>query len=67
MKKTINIEGMSCQSCVNHVTEALEKVAGSVEVDLEAKQATVEVAGDVTSETLSQAVAGAGYTVVSIS
>jgi len=67
MKKTISIEGMTCQNCVKHVTEALEKVAGSVEVDLAAKQATVEVSGDVTNEALSQAVVGAGYTVTSVS
>jgi len=39
----INIEGMSCNGCVNSVTNALKGVRGvnSVEVSLEQKRATV--------------------------
>ena len=44
----LNVEGMMCQHCVAHVTKALEGTAGAsnVSVDLAAKSATFEVAGD---------------------
>jgi copper chaperone len=43
-KTTLNVEGMSCEHCVNAITKAvgaLEGVAG-VAVDLAAKTVTVE-------------------------
>ena len=65
MEKKIVIEGMMCQHCVAHVTEALTKLDGvTAVVDLESKTATVS--GDATDEALKQAVANAGYTVTSI-
>lgn len=65
MEKKIVIEGMMCQHCVAHVTEALTKLDGvTAVVDLESKTATVT--GDATDEALKQAVANAGYTVTSI-
>ena len=65
MEKKIVIEGMMCQHCVAHVTEALTKLDGvTAVVDLETKTATVT--GDATDEALKQAVANAGYTVTSI-
>ena len=65
MEKKIVIEGMMCQHCVAHVTEALTKLdGGTAVVDLETKTATVT--GDATDEALKQAVANAGYTVTSI-
>jgi len=69
MKKTIAIEGMTCQNCVKHVTEALESVAGAgaVAVDLDKKSAEVEAAGAVDDDALKNAVTRAGYTVISIS
>ena len=41
MKKVLHVEGMMCQMCVKHVTQALKNVAGveAVEVSLEAKTA----------------------------
>jgi len=43
VKKTLSIEGMSCQHCAMRVKGALEGVAGveSAEVELGAKRATV--------------------------
>ena len=43
-KSIINVNGMSCQHCVNAVTKALDKITGvfSVEVDLDAKTVTVQ-------------------------
>ncbi|MGN0035292.1 MAG: heavy metal translocating P-type ATPase [Coriobacteriales bacterium] len=63
MKKTFKVDGMMCQHCVAHVTEALEGVAGkgSAKVDLDAGTAVVEVPDGVTDEQLCAAVVDAGY------
>ena len=44
MKKTISIEGMSCNHCVAHVKEALEGLEGvtSVKVNLDKKCASIK-------------------------
>jgi Cu+-exporting ATPase len=60
------VEGMTCNNCVRHVTEALEGVPGveHAEVSLEQKRATVEVHdGAAGREQLSAAVQEAGYRV----
>ena len=69
MKKTMKIEGVMCQHCVAHVTKALQGVDGvqSVNVNLKKKFAEVELAQDVSNETLTAAVVEAGYEVKKIS
>jgi copper ion binding protein len=66
MKTTLNIEGMSCEHCVHHVTKALKGVAGvsSAKVDLEKKSAEVEHDVSVTPGALKAAVEEAGYETV---
>lgn len=68
MKKVLSIEGMTCNNCKKHVTEALREVAGvkSATVDLAKKNAVVESDMPVADETLKSAVADAGYTVTGI-
>ena len=68
MKKTLVIEGMMCMHCQRHVTSALQAVEGVQEVDvnLEAKTATVVLASDVADDVLASAVTEQGYTVVSV-
>jgi copper ion binding protein len=68
MKKQINIEGMSCGHCVRHVEEALKEVAGvgTVQVNLQGKNAVVEANDSVTDEALKAAVEEAGYDVTGI-
>ena len=63
MKKLLKVEGMMCQHCVKHVTDALMGVAGvtSVDVNLKKKGALVECSDDVTDEALTAAVKAAGY------
>lgn len=63
---TLNIEGMMCAHCVNHVTKALNGVDGAsdVAVDLEKNQATVGGASDLVTA-LTSAVEEAGYQVTS--
>jgi copper chaperone len=68
MKTTImNIEGMSCQHCVQSVTDAIKKLQGVSEVDvnLESKTATVKYDESVLSTSdLSTAVENQGFDVV---
>ena len=65
MKTILQIEGMSCAHCVQHVKEALEAVAGvkSAEVNLQNKSAEVEHEDKVSLAALKAAVEEAGYEV----
>lgn len=58
----LQVTGMTCGMCVQHVTQALNEVAGvrSATVDLKAGAATVQHEG-ATPEALLEAVAEAGY------
>lgn len=64
MTKELRIDGMMCQNCARHVTEGLMAVNGveKVEIDLDAKKATVTLSSDVASNVLADAVKKAGYT-----
>jgi len=67
MKRTLLIEGMSCQHCVMAAEKAIGGVAGVsfVAVDLATKKAVVE--GDNLDDAqLKEAVTEAGYEVVGI-
>ncbi|MDR2095020.1 MAG: cation transporter [Treponema sp.] len=66
MKTVLNVEGMSCEHCVKHITEALEGIAGvkSATVNLKHKKAEVNHGGEVTLDAMKAAVSEAGYEVV---
>ena len=68
MKKTIDIEGMSCSHCVMHVKEALSEIDGvsDVSVSLEDKKAVIEAADKVTDEEITKAIDDYGYEVKKI-
>lgn len=68
MKKKVLIEGMTCQHCVHHVTEALSELNGvsKVEVKLEEKYALVEMENTVKEEEIKAVVEEVGYEVVGI-
>lgn len=68
MKKIINIEGMSCENCVKHVTESLKNIneLDSVKVSLLRNAAKVESKEDVEDEKLKKAIEDAGYKVTSV-
>lgn len=68
MKKLITIEGMSCGHCVQAVANALRELEGvtGAAVELEKKQATVELSADVTDAMLKEAIEEAGYSVTEI-
>ena len=63
MKKILWIEGMSCQHCVKHVQQALEKVEGIqvIEVNLKKKYAMVNLEKEVEDKILSTVIKEAGY------
>ncbi|MBI3581107.1 MAG: heavy-metal-associated domain-containing protein [Nitrospinae bacterium] len=63
MRKTIVVEGMSCNHCKMRVTKALASIAGVTvaEVDLAGKKGTVESASEIPDEVLKNAVMDAGY------
>jgi Cu+-exporting ATPase len=64
-KMEIAVKGMTCAACVGHVSNALESVPGveSVSTNLATEKATVTLSGDgeVSMETLSEALEDAGY------
>lgn len=67
MQTTLKVEGMSCQMCVKHVTEALADVEGvsHVEVRLDEAQAVVRYDPDEAGRpAFKRAVAEAGYEVI---
>ena len=68
MKRELKVEGMMCQHCVRHVTDALQAVEGvkTAEVDLKKKRAVVTLEGPVADEVLTSAVKEAGYEVTDI-
>lgn len=68
IKKTIHVEGMSCNHCVNHVKSALESVNGisNVKVDLDSKTAVVKCSSEVNDSDIKSVVKEAGYEVTDI-
>ena len=65
MKKIMYVEGMVCNNCVSHVTEALLEIEGvaGADVVLGPKTATVTLEKEIADEVLKAAVVDAGYDV----
>lgn len=62
--ETLNVQGMSCEACVGHVTRALKGLDGvqSAQVSLESKQAVVAYdPAKVGTAQMVQAVSEEGY------
>lgn len=68
MKKKIFIEGMTCEHCARHVTEALSEVEGVLhaEVNLKENYAVVEADGEISDEVLTAAVEEVEYGVTKV-
>ena len=66
--KTIKIEGMQCNHCKMSVEKALNSIENitKVEVDLEAKCASVEYINEIDNQTIKNVIEEAGFTVISI-
>ncbi len=66
-KKTINIEGMHCESCVKSVTKSINHLEGaSAKVSLREKKAVVSYDRPLDNGSLRKAVEDAGFKVISI-
>ena len=65
MKKKISIEGMSCDHCIKHVTNALSDLDGvnSVDVNLSGNYAIITTANEVNDADIKAALDDAGYDV----
>ncbi|MCF7202108.1 heavy-metal-associated domain-containing protein [Pseudomonas oligotrophica] len=58
---TLKVTGMSCGSCVRHVTAALEGLDGVGRIDVELAGGIIRVEGSAQPETLIAALDEAGY------
>ena len=65
MRQTYQVPGVSCENCVRHITEALEKIPGvrDIDVDLAAKSVTVDRDDNVTDAQIRDGIEEAGYEV----
>ena len=62
MKSTdLQVEGMTCASCVRHVNAALVPIAGVAEVSVDLAAGRVKVSGDADVPALLAALQEAGY------
>ncbi|MEW9123979.1 MAG: cation transporter [Thermotaleaceae bacterium] len=68
MDKKILIEGMSCDHCIKHVTNALIDLNGvtGVDVNLKENHAILKANNDVKDEEIKYALDDAGYDVIGI-
>lgn len=57
----LNVQQMTCNTCVKHVTEALTAVAGVTDVKVNLEDGKVTVAGNADSAALITALDAAGY------
>ena len=63
MNQTINVVGMTCQHCVNSVTEELLKINGvqKVIVDLDGGKGEISSDEEIIQNKISEAIKEAGY------
>lgn len=68
MKKTLIVEGMSCSHCSGRVKKSLEKLPDviSADVNLDTKEAIVEMSSEISDEIFKATIDDAGYEVSSI-
>ena len=60
---TYTVEGMTCNSCVNKVTNAVTGVEGVLDVDVDVSDGTLEVSGHIDDAAIRAAVIEAGYAI----
>ncbi len=64
MKETLKIEGMTCDHCVMHVTNALEAIDGVEKAKVSLKKNEVKFSAPADMDKMAVAVAEAGYKVI---
>lgn len=62
----IKIEGMMCQHCVGHVTEALKSINGLSDINVNLEEKCATVSGNVDPAVIKAAIEEEGYDVVGI-
>ena len=62
----ITIEGMMCQHCVQHVTNALNELDGITDVTVDLEEGTATVQGKASIEAIRTVIDEAGYNVISV-
>ena len=60
---TYTVQGMTCNSCVNKVTNAVTGIEGVLDVDVDVSVGTLQVSGHIDDAAIREAVAKAGYTI----
>lgn len=62
-KMIVKVDGMMCENCAKHVSNALKSLAGieNVDVDLSKKEAKVDFFGAINEKEVSDAISEAGY------
>ena len=60
---TYTVVGMTCNGCVNKVTNAVTDIAGVEDVDVDVSNGTLEVVGQIDDAAIRAAVAQVGYTI----
>jgi copper chaperone len=58
---TYTVVGMTCNGCVNKVTNAVTEIAGVDDVDVDVSNGTLEVVGEIDDAAIRAAVAQVGY------
>lgn len=58
---TYTVVGMTCNGCVNKVTNAVTEVEGVEDVDVDVSDGTLEVVGQADDDAIRAAVAQVGY------
>lgn len=63
MNQSINVVGMTCQHCVNSVTEELSKIKGVQKVEVDLNSGNVEISAEtkIDQNEISEAIKEAGY------
>jgi copper ion binding protein len=66
MKKVIKVEGMSCDHCVKHITNAINEIEGAkcLNISLDHKTVEVQYDNDDTLSKIEASITDAGYEVV---
>jgi copper chaperone len=61
---TYTVAGMTCNGCVNKVTNAVTDIEGVEDVDVDVSTGTLEVVGNADGATIRAAVAEIGYSIL---
>lgn len=61
---TYTVAGMTCNGCVNKVTNAVSDVPGVEDVDVDVSTGTLEIVGSADDGAIRAAVANVGYQIV---